>query len=179
MSTNYKTPTREEYEAISDKDKRITLANEVILFLDDKAFTIEGGSYLNISYKEDKKSLSVHEIFENKKKIDYCVVCVKGALFLNHFKLDGDHSSDGREITNSEDMIQLFGADQWHLIEIAFEEGIGISSTINEFNNNINIKNTNEIINKAIKFGKKYKTNVGRFRGIMSNIIKNDGVFKP
>jgi len=147
--------------------KRVAVAKDVLKQLRLKKYIATRGLYFEPGSGEDEDLIEEgrkdgKDLQEILPKIT-CRVCAKGAILAsrvnlyNEFPLDKDTDIDHVAANVS---CEVFGESQANLIEVTFE---GYTSW-----------NT-----AASKFHKKYKTSEGTLRGIMNNIIKNNGVFKP
>lgn len=112
------------------------------------------------------------------KKI--CMVCAQGGLLLslvakcNAFDFSDAFvfTCENRDVDNAKLRARLtavFNLDQLNLIESAFETRWQYIVSINPHAQHA----------RARAFSARYKTDLGRMRGIMKNIIKNEGTFKP
>lgn len=110
-----------------------------------------------------------------------CQVCAKGFLFLEAVNMGvvlkdnriSDFVSNGEYVCSREDntlseALKYWDKDQLDLIETAFE--------CCAFGKWDELGGEGE---RAIIFGRKYKTDRGRLRGILKNMLKNDGYFRP
>ena len=75
----------------------------------------------------------------------------------------------------------LFGREQLLMIEAAFELGNGYVNFEEDAIHGLSprFKRYKPAILRAIKFGKRFRTEKTRLVGIMENIIENDGTFIP
>jgi virulence-associated protein VapD len=109
-----------------------------------------------------------------------CEVCALGSLFASAVrKADGcavnplrytaeygesGHDFDSDDVSNT--LSDYFSDAQQRLMELAFEQGHG----------SVDVESKNEL--KAVRMFPSTSTPTQRLRGILNNLIKNDGVFK-
>lgn len=161
-----------KWSEMTDSEKRVTLAKDVISQLKKNKLNACSGTYLmiiNLDNVEDNEQLN-----KVLKKQGTCEVCAKGALFIshimrnNHFTV-GDYYScrknDNEKI--KERLDSLFSLSQLELIEKAFEG----ESHDNELKDST-------LIDLANEFHYYYEDDEERLIAIMNNIIENKGTFK-
>lgn len=173
--------------------KRVAIAKDVIKQLDAKKFLAKQKVYVEI-FKTKKAYKEGFDLFDNafdqancaieEGKLG-CTVCAKGAIFMshimktNHCTVDQlNHNSDYDDIMRR--LRTLFERKQLNLIECAFERSSRFYfNTEEDGAETLRTSETTKIAIKGSKFGRKYNTTDKRMRGIMKNIIKNKGEFKP
>jgi hypothetical protein len=144
--------------------------------------------YSEVPVKEEKTAKKTAQVLKKT-----CQVCAVGALFLStvamknkfEFKLDPDGIDldfSVKDLINR--LLPVFPAEQLFLIENAFETGGGSFSTPYDSKyflglTDLQIEDLAPSNAAAIKFGSKYKTDKGRLKAILNNIIANDGEFIP
>ena len=194
MATKTKTPKKKSkpatkpFSKMTKPEKRIAIANDVLMRLRTGKFKAEAGEYISIDSDFSDMERAQKVI---KAKETTCTVCAKGALFCsdvaleNKLTLDELKNETGVSTTNygnpkNKQLLAIFSVQQLDLIECAFE-----TSNCSR----ANLLST-EQINKAIEFGNKYqpeddwgddvrKSDKDRLQAICKNIIKNNGTFKP
>jgi hypothetical protein len=192
--TKVKKPVK-PFSRLTKAEKRVAIAKDVIDQIKLKTIRIASGEYCTITLDGSVKGKDELQKAFQKGKVKECKVCAMGALFIgdilkrDNFKLNSGNFTPGESGRFEEDgfanvysstiekkLDDYFTAEQLRLIEAAFEEEL-ISSS----NTNLRDKNGFEtpIVEKAVKFGKKYKTDRGRLIGILENLIKNKGEFIP
>jgi hypothetical protein len=165
------------FKKATKAQKRVLVAKDVINQLKKGKFKAIDGVFGDIDYTSEG-DLSARDEFL-KGEIT-CQACALGAMFMsctlfnNNLSLRennyafpdiGDGVKKGLDYKNG--FNKLFAKPQLRLIEIAFEQGRGYFS----------IKSNLET--KAGRFGSLYTENKERLTKIMTNIIKNNGTFKP
>lgn len=180
---SYIARTNKKFEEASAEQKRVMIAKDVLLRIQEKVFRVSWGqvvSYIRTGTGETQSNIQLKSILnDNNKK---CSVCAKGALFcsiigrVNHCTVeqvndDTDNNADG--FIHSE-LRQYFSLEQLDLIETAFEN--------NSYLNVIGVKSRK----KAHKFYEKrmynFQTSMDEsdlLIDICNNIIENNGTFKP
>ncbi len=139
----------------------------------------------------DKDDLQKHVDTVQKK----CTVCALGACIMSKARLydnvlmnkvfdtnsfDGSLSIGYSDINSIKDMLtSVFSNLQMGMIESAFEKCQ--TGTGNHRDDDWSDWSTKEQeqIDRAIKFGKKYRSDRKRLAAIMRNIVRNKGVFTP
>lgn len=160
----------EQFAAMTPAEKRVALAQDVIMQLNAELIIAEQGTYL-----------SLHE--ENSLKCDACAL---GSLFIcsvtkPELALDIDVVVDMSDRESMQDHLGgIFDPAQLDMIETAFEmdsymkypKGLDVDdeSAVTAFN---------DLINKTIEFGRKYVYDKARLIAIMENVVANKGTFVP
>lgn len=174
------------FKQASPNEKRVLIAKDVINLIKSKKITPTSGEwvfpYYTDYYKVKNKSFQKTFLAGNVQECECCALgsmMVSCTLFKNKVKVKELDNGllDYPTIQNdrSEDIMGfrgIFSHDQCMLIEIAFEQGDGYFITLES-------DDPNDINSRAIKFGKKYRSNKSRLLAIMKNIVKNKGTFKP
>jgi len=152
--------------------RRVKLAKDVIKHLQgkDKIITAVRDSYFDLRCEQEydwSYSSQVNEVVSNIG----CGVCAIGALFIADVMIrDRATVYDAYGVdTMKRRLSKHFGVEALELIETAFEMTPAPSCTIDN----------GERIDKAIRFGKRFKSDKRRMIAIMNNIIDNDGDFIP
>lgn len=178
---------------MTNSEKRVAVAKDVLKQLAARKIKASPGVYLHAElkkgapgresdggdgYSELTGSLQDHLT----TKVKRCEVCALGAAFVSYVRLfnkvnigdetdtyggaiEGYYSDLGGEINAYRPELQLkriFSMDQLDLMEAAFEGERGPQA-----------------YSESFAFYKKYRTPTKRLEGIMRNIIKNKGTFKP
>ena len=192
----------EAFNKLSAPKKRVAIAKDVIKQLGIKNFEACTGTYV---YPRATDIGKLQELDTNTNKqqanllisqgIVSCDVCAKGAIFMSHVMKTNNcsvkkiaYSNHNREVTAR--VSEFFDKDQLNLIEAAFEEESEMYSedAIDDLDTGDDlwdvpdpkgVEKVEKLATKAEKFGNKYKTPHNRLIGIMKNIIKNKGTFKP
>lgn len=160
----------EQFAAMTPAEKRVALAQDVIMQLNAELIIAEQGTYL-----------SLHE--ENSLKCDACAL---GSLFIcsvtkPELALDIDVVVDMSDRESMQDHLGgIFDPAQLDMIETAFEmdsymkypKGLDVDdeSAVTAFN---------DLINKTIEFGRKHDDDKARLIAIMENVVANKGTFVP
>lgn len=189
----------------SKKQGRIAIVEDVLKRL--KVLNVGRGQYCKVqtwNIEELDGSHGVKEEFDNIAP--YCEVCAKGAMFLAYIDLWNQFRIDDLEyVAQDEDVCeplrQYFSQEQLDLIEIAFEGEIIKDDycdayewgekfrkrhkiekeTVEEFwgpSYRYPISQA-DVVQRALMFSHRYKSDVDVLAGICRNIIKNDGTFIP
>lgn len=142
-------------------------------------YKTDSGGVTNATYKLDlgKDEVELQPLLKALRKTNRpCSVCARGSLFLSTVTLDNkckigvdsnvdNGSYDDHSIVDTR-LKKLFTRTQLIMMEAAYEKqfGEGINPRLRE---------------KAITFGYSYHNSTGRLIAIISNAIKNNGIFKP
>ena len=166
----------EKFNALSDKDKRIALAKDVIKHIKGDKFKVKSNNGYFVSDEistildESEKEFSLQKLI---KKVDDCVVCAQGALFLCDIKARNQFSItqnlSGIDDDSIMEHLTYFSKEQLSLIEVAFER----------FPDYIHSHIDIGLRIRARDFGYRWNIDDYRLIGIMENIIVNDGEFIP
>jgi len=175
----------------SNKQKRIDIAKDVIAQLAFGKYMPLQNSYAVLS-DVDALDLTA-ELQKELVKVQTCSVCALGALFISDVAKHDRCTVEEAGIVDErlaygltrttcveqqpvrKRLRELFSDRQLAMIEMAFEgwevrEITKVESVVDpDF----------DAYNKCLAFYHKYKTSTTRMRGIMRNIIKNDGEFIP
>lgn len=157
------------FQALSLEERRVTIAKDVIDWLDAKKLTARSGVYLRT------------EALGSRVNGSTCTACAVGAIFAcaveraDTVKLVGeasydDEENDGMEYTPDsirEQLAPYFSQEQLALIESAFEK----SSFGSDYVDNP------DLLERAIDYTSGSAS--VRMRQIMKNIIRNNGTFIP
>lgn len=130
-----------------------------------------------------------------------CTVCAIGSMVVSKCRINGDaevlyldgvgsNAECGDSTPLYETLEKYFPHLQLSLIETAFETNDMMWDDVqDDFYDNYKQKNEDdadeaenayfELVESAIKFGRKYKKDSDRLVAIMQNIVKNEGVFVP
>lgn len=173
------------FHAMSDRKKRVAIAKDVIQQLNSKTYVPTQSVWAEMRFPsanifsdtEQLEQTSVQDLLQTENA--ECCVCGVGALIASAVNLgnnclvkeSADVTTFRRSITltmgSNRGLLDCFSAEQIRLIELAFEVGNGAYRPRDYFED------------RAVLFGERYKTLKGRMLGIMQNIIKNNGEFKP
>lgn len=186
----------EKFVQASCELKRIMIAQDVLDQLKAKKMIANAGNYIKVNILNDElghhrdlddytnkfKGKELQEVIQEEHI--QCSVCGIGACFTSLINLNDNYTLTEDRIymlsrtTSSQNeihrvLLDYFSKAQMLLIETAFEAN-DLAHSIREDCTNLNDR---EITEKAINFGKKYKTDNNRLKAIMTNIIKNQGTF--
>lgn len=161
--------TNKEFNRLSNKDKRIALAKDVIKQLEANKIIPTCGVFVQ-NWELRSRISRLNEPMELQLLLENyppCLVCAKGALFITDIMARNNFSVDKnkglmRGTANSviPKRLPFFSILQLNLIEKFFEGWV-----------------TNA--DSAYKFKTKYPKDNERLIKIMQNIIDNDGKFVP
>lgn len=175
------------FAAMTKAQKRVAIAKDVLAALATKKIEAESGTY----YLRTKA-------LGDKLNGEQCNACAIGALFACQVertpKLKLTDASDYYDSTDvywdedaheykegaaersfasygmRETLRKFFGDKQLGLIETAFEQD-------DDYCYDLNLDG--DTVDAAIKFGSRYRSDRGRMRAIMENIVANRGEFRP
>lgn len=183
----------ERFAAMLPAQQRVALAQEVISLLKTEKLTARVGTYLSFQNDADAEDAFIDDVFHEPGA---CTVCALGSVFIcaaikteslqfGDFNLvDGDsqvstnvESGDMRSFLG-----QYFSYNQLCLIEIAFEEAVGVDMICPTAAESEAGASALSFRHRAgyndADFGK-YVKDEEALIAIMKNIIKNKGTFKP
>ena len=171
----------DKFKSLSKAQKRVLIAKDVIAQVKTKKYKAITGSYISNAYFLNKYNLE--DSIQNRIDEVYCECCALGACLLSTTKFKnkltfGDVFGSGGLTAYNDSwglLREVFTPNQLTLIEDAFEAGAG-GSRVGVMRGS---KTTNKERVKSTNFGLAYVTNKRRILGIMKNIIKNNGTFKP
>lgn len=169
------------FNRLSKAAKRVALAKDVLEQIKAKRYSPTSGVYVEVNATEAAEEFGLSNLDDleaNKALLTgmaSCTVCAKGALFMSHVMKTNDCTIDQANNSDDSDSIgdrldDIFDRDQLDLIESAFER---------DSNHCSGTDNSDDLVDKAVDFGYKYSNSDKRLIGIMNNIIKNKGIFKP
>lgn len=185
---------KDAFKKMSKAEKRVAIAEDVIAQIRCETYVPTSGTYveINASSKAADKGFDVYSM--NTKPADLmmqegmlsCNVCAKGAMFLSHVRKDVDsctidqarRGADERHIEH--ELTDLFSEEQLDMIEAAFEGQADFYTD----NHGEDTDDDGDVLPtdpgmKAERFAERYSDDQKRLIGIMRNIIKNKGTFKP
>lgn len=174
----------------------VDIAKDVIRLLDAKLIKSRDDSFScyvdNTQFSPGSKlhGKSLQRVMR-LKSYKPCQVCALGALFMSYVDQENGVTTDQR--LNDLDLVYaklrpFFSDKQLALIETAFEKRV-----MRNRGSDPSVSGTRESIpycddpagsgynaaQTAIRFGMQFPTRESRIRGIMNNIIANDGKFRP
>lgn len=169
------------FNRLSKTNQRIALAEDVIKQIKVKKYYASRGTYFQQNAIQKMALYNGLKLKDELNKILpelECECCAKGSLFLSHITKTNNCSV--RNIISNVDfnlriskrLNNLFTQLQLDLIETAFEMKV-----IKDYSGKL--YQNEGLIEKAINFGEKYANSNNRLIGIMKNVIKNKGIFKP
>ena len=168
-----------QFKGASNAQKRVLIAKDVIEQIKAKRFIPESGTWVDFNKQCDTllETDSIQEKFLDKTIKD-CNCCALGGLMMSctlfnnretvsdieeHFEAIGDNIDYGTKFHNKFD--KIFSRSQLLLIEKCFEGGVGYFSDYNHCD--------------FEGYRSQFKNATAALIGIMENIIKNKGTFKP
>ena len=189
----------EIWKAASKKERAVLVAQDVLDRLSDGQIIAEQQIWLNFadtcSYNE---TVPLQECVLGGEK---CNCCAQGALMMGLIgwrnRVDSSSLNRRGALEPGDDgqfnLNDIFSATQQEMIEQAFEDGYGQNGfnwdddnldyleDVDEIKAALKCKNTkSDERNLRIRlFHRSFKTEKDLMRGIMKNIIKNEGVFIP
>lgn len=174
------------FSKLSKPQKRVAIAKDVLQQIKQKKYIAEAERYVSRINFVDAFDSYGEDIKSNFKKIKDCRVCAMGACLMSATKFanklnfeDVGHSiSDLKNEKVQTLFAEIFSPKQLLLIETAFEGNNGGDKVGEEIFEIDSCQYANEKI-KCDKFHDKYDNPQSRMIGIMENIIKNKGEFKP
>lgn len=170
---------KQKFDLLSNREKRVLIAKDVIKWIRSGMLRPGTGGYLNRGDFIRSGRKSTDEICDLllEGKVKNCHVCAKGAMFLaDIIRRDNFTVADlGFYFNSNIPRVNYFTEHQKNLIETAFEG----SNYCMKWDNDKDEFKTSPLAGKAINFSKIYKKSEDRLIAIMKNIIKNNGTFKP
>lgn len=169
---------KKTWSKMTASEKRVALAEDVIKHVRAEFMIVESGTYAAMDYYKSRghEELGAREFLKENK--NSCTVCAKGALMCANI-LERNECSvgdfDAGNLTIKSRLRGIFGSGQLDLIECCFEQSV----QYDEANILWTETGRSKLAERAIKMGGRYTTDKGRLVGIMKNIIKNNGTFKP
>lgn len=171
----------EKFKKTSPEKRRVLIAKDVIQQLNLNKFIAESRTYLEFNKESDFGFINLTTDDLNgslKKHINNddlkCTVCGIGGIFASCVRINNNISAKKYNSNDEQSSIRNF-LQKWFSIE----QLILIESSFETMNFDDFGSVDENLINKAIKFGKKYRTDNSRLISIMENIIKNKGIFIP
>ncbi len=168
-----------EFTKLTKKERKVAVAKDVIKQL--KNIVPREGVYFRAKVTKDQKDNILGEELKDYIPELTCEVCALGACFLSvvniidNFKITQNHLEYFYNTSSwSDDLViddiymfkhlkKAFSSTELILIESAFEKKYmaGISLSYEKYE-------------KAVAFGRKYKSAKSRLKAIMENIVKNE-----
>lgn len=170
------------FKRLSASAKRVAIAKDVLAQLAARKYRATCGTYvdgLDVS-QNVADDVQLQEIVAGQQ--ESCDVCGIGSVFLSAVRLgdnlkvgdalyDRDYDANFDESVMADKVREYFEPAQLALIETAFERSrIGMSEDWHE---------DDDAMERALKFGSRYRSDTARLKAIMENIVENKGVFKP
>jgi hypothetical protein len=158
--------TKSKFNRLSARNKRVSVAQDVLLQLKAKKFLPKQGFYLElpseVEYEEEDSAQNV------LKEAPYCEVCAKGAMVCSYIlNYNSATMEDTEEIDEYPEMIEIFGFELWNILEALFEgwafEPNGETVPSNSWNVDEYRYNQN---------GQEYS-----LESLMENIVRNGGQY--
>lgn len=184
-----------EFEAMTPEQKRVAIAKDVLASIAAKRFNVTTGHWVDFGRAVGNHNdwairapagQQLHEVFYREKLTEKCDVCALGSLFLCAVEradkltvakaagydwgdLD-EQVSLGHKLRCTlvfDYLEQWFSMDQLRLMEIGFEMGRG------------QFRTSDEVEEKVAAFYLMVRQPSERLRGIMENVVRNNGEFNP
>lgn len=175
------------FSKLSKAKKRVAIAKDVLKQIRVGKYIANKGKYISRVDAPDIEDVYYQsDIKKNFSKIKNCNVCAMGAClmsatkFANKLKFQDIGSGVG-DLNNPKvkDLFKsIFSPEQLLLIERAFEDKTG-GSTVGCDVFGLEEWDFEKQIQKCSEFYGEYNNDETRLIGIMNNIIKNKGTFKP
>lgn len=178
------------FKDMTAAEKRVMIAKDTIRWLDAKKIKTKTGTYLKLPYRAIKLKKADDRLDTALKTLNKpCNVCALGGMFYSMVRrfdkvtvevvatdINDKYLSWMESDNIYEELSKYFPRHQLALIESAFEmRGMVDSSVYSYYQFN---EKANFAMYRAINFSSK-KNSGERLRAIMTNIIKNNGVFRP
>jgi hypothetical protein len=161
------------FEKATNAQKRVIIAKDVIAQMKMGKYNVEQGTYAD--FYTDTETVTP-ALFMSPPDSACCTVCGIGSLLVSSAILRKTHlSSCNRSPIGHTYLAQLFGNKQLWSIEVAFEEWDPDDPHYCDPNYEMTIAEQR----RAAKFGSRYKSDETRLIGIMENIIRYRGRFRP
>lgn len=167
--------SEEEFNTLSSRDKRITLARDVIDLVKAQKLQAERNTY--IRFPSEVLNFSLLTIERIKNLNEECFACALGSLFVVslRYKKFSANKITGTRRTITTFIYDFFSTYQTWLIEIAFERQLITVRPPIEGKTEIQV---DDEIQKAVDFGDMFLNSSDRLIAIMENIIEH-GEFVP
>lgn len=165
----------------------VAVAKDVLKQIEIGFFTPTTGDYFtvkDIGYNINVPAKLDEAFSVLKDKGARCEVCGIGSCFASLVNLGNNATTTkgfGSKVIDSWSGIgddymrpilrKVFSPSQLSLIEQSFEKSWALGDTEDDVNN--------DMADKAVSFGIRYKTDSARLKAIMNNIIQNKGTFIP
>lgn len=164
------------FSRMSAAAKRVAIAEDVIAQIKAKQYLVERGTWCEIQevlmgdIVYDQTMLTQGVVIPPPK----CTVCAIGAAFASSIRIfnDCEASLENDKNDAQPQLEKFFTTKQLALIENAFENGDGGFRTEQQLL-------SDEELDDAIAFGRRYLAYDKRALAIFGNIVDNKGVFKP
>ncbi len=160
-----------KFNALSPKAKRKAIARDVLEQLKAKAYLATPGTYFRLddALSTDESlglGVSSSELQEKLNGGERCSVCAVGAAFASRSRL-GNRVSYDKGIHDS--LLGAFSKQQIDMLESAFEQTAMITYYSVDHDD----------IDRAVRFGCRFRNDTNRMRAIFQNVLDNDGEFVP
>lgn len=161
----------DRYNGTTKEQRKMARAVAADVLKTLKLYRLTQWAYCDTSGKyeltgKDIKSLPAEEI-------KHCKVCARGAMLISRARLLNDYKLPNYSDQSCyvlKNTARDFGKFNAFLIENAYQQ---------EQRAFPRMAGDKSIIAAAEKFGKKYRSDRGRFKAIMENVVANKGVFRP
>lgn len=169
------------FKRLSASAKRVAIAKDVLAQIAARKYKARCGIYVDgLQMANVPEDAQLQEIVAGQQ--ESCEVCGIGSVFMSAVRL-GDNLTVGDAVCDagfdnsvdegvmSRKVREYFAPAQLALIETAFEKmQVGVSEGWHE---------DGDATERARKFGQRYRSDTARLKAIMTNIVENEGVFKP
>jgi hypothetical protein len=192
--------TKAQFDKMTPGKKRMTIAEDVISQVKSRRLLAKTGYWGYATFEPqidedgcliDNPEMSLQALLITPA-VKKCHACGLGSAFLsvirlhNEFDINDSEAKRGYyDIDRNQELqfaiiIEFFGIRNVHLIETAFEcRWGGIDFRVNKPYEDEDEHPTEEQIDAAVRFGKKFRSHNNRLIAIMQNIIDHRGDFKP
>ena len=168
------------FKAATKSERAVMVARDALKMLDKGKTKGSEGNWVNLTsvlgdvYRLDQKERN-RQICDVSDLTSFvgCKVCALGSLMLSEIRHTNSLTVGGAGnqvyyIAEKDRLDAMFSRHQQMLMELAFEGGGG----------NFSVDDVSETESeKVLKFYRSYKTENGRLRAILKNVIKNGGEF--
>lgn len=175
MSEACQVLSKEQFDKLSDAEKRIIIAKDVIKNIDEALIIATQGTYVSLQTESgyrarmsDNFERELDEFIKTEKL--KCIACAKGSFFISYVMRNDNCKVNDYDAAKCPESLQrvlpFFSIAQMNLIETAFE-GDRINYDEESGYNDL----------KAEEFYRQYEYPDDRLKAIAQNIIDNKGTF--
>lgn len=176
------------FASLTPKQQRLAIAKDALAQLVQGKAIATSGVYCRALGTSFRTFASRDEIATKLKATEQCRVCAKGALFLSSFRLDSEFDPDvsvhGDEYLDGANSFEsVFDQDTMNLAEMIFEDTVSPcgdqDDAIKQGFVNASEDRANGLV-AELDYELQFIGDEGiRLFGILTNIIENNGNFKP